>query len=137
MSGTNKKATPLTEEQLSEKDARLQELEDKLTADREALDQEKAEFESWKAEQEAELEKKKSDLDELEQTLLNTEGDENVLDEPEPGLEFKFEKDKFKFKDSAPKNLRIGGKTLSQEEIVKDKDLLQIIIKTTHIEKIK
>lgn len=137
MSGTNKKATPLSEEQLSEKETLLQELEEKLTADREALDQEKAEFEAFKAEQKAELEKKKLDLDELEQTLLNTESEDNVVDEPEPGLEFKFEKNKFKFKDSAPKNLRISGKTLSQEEIVKDKELLQKIIKTTHIEKIK
>lgn len=136
MSGTNKKAS-LTEEQLSEKEAQLQELEEKLNADREAFDKEKKEFDALKSKTEADLAQQKSDLDELEKDLLANTGAPEEVAEPEPGLEFKVEKENFKFKDSAPKNLRIGGKTLSQKEIVKDKEILQKVIKTSHIEKIK
>lgn len=132
-----KKVVPLTEEQLEKKGAELQQLEDKLNADKQTFEQEKADFEKIKSEKEAELEKKESDLDELEQTLLSSEGATVVDAEPEPGLEFKLEKEKYKFKDSSPKKLRVGGKNLSQEEIVKDKDILQKLVKGPHIEKIK
>ncbi|MGD1319539.1 hypothetical protein [Chryseobacterium sp. 2R14A] len=137
MTGTNKKATPLTEEQLSEKEAQLQVLEAKLNTDREALDKEREEFDVLKSKTEADLAQQKSGLDELERDLLANTGAPEEVEEPEPGLEFKVEKENFKFKDSAPKNLRIGGKILSQKEIVKDKELLQKVIKTSHIEKIK
>jgi len=137
MSGKNNKATPLTEEQLSEKEVQLQEFEAKLNADREAFEKEKEDFETSKTEKEAELEKQKTDLEELEKELMTNVGAPEEVDEPEPGLEFKVEKDNFKFKDSAPKTLNLGGKKLSQAEIIKDKALLQKIIKTSHIEKIK
>ncbi|MFL9835003.1 hypothetical protein [Chryseobacterium terrae] len=112
-------ATPLTEEQLSQKEAELNEREDQLNAREEGLNQ------------------KETDLAELENSLLNAETETEEGSEIVPGEEFKIGKDKYKFKDSAPRTLNLGGSKLSQEEIVKDKDLLQKIVKTSHIEKIK
>lgn len=115
----DKKVLPLTEEELQKKEAELNEREETLKV------------------KEEELLKKETDLNELEETLLNSESGTAEVEEPVPGLDFKIDKEKFKFKDSSPKNLRVGGKTLSQEEIIKDKDLLQKLLKGPHIEKIK
>jgi|GEM_PF-4587931 len=140
MSGkNNKEATPLTEEQLSQKDAELNEKETNLKKLEESLSQKEialTEKEEALLLRETELNEKETNLNELEESLLKTETSE-ATPEPEPGLDFKIDKEKFKFKDSSPKNFRIGGKVLSQEEIVKDKALLQKLIKGSHIEKIK
>ena len=41
-----------------------------------------------------------------------------------PGLNFEFEGESYKFKDSDPKKIWIAGKVYSQAEIVKKKDIL-------------
>lgn len=40
------------------------------------------------------------------------------------GLDFEFNGEKYKFRDDAPQKIRIFGQVMSQEEIVKDEDLL-------------
>lgn len=125
MAEKNKEVVPLTEEQLKQKETELTEKETSLNEKEVSLNQ-----------KEKELTKKEADLSELEETLINSTTEDEVA-EPIPGLDFKIDKEKFKFKDSSPKNLRVGGKTLSQAEIIKDKDLLQKLVKGPHIEKIK
>lgn len=45
-----------------------------------------------------------------------------------PGVEFKFEGQSYKFKDSAPKSIRIDGVVKTQKELAKDEEsLLQLI----------
>jgi len=136
---TKQEATPLTEEQLLEKETALNEREEVLNAKEKELEEKEialnAREEALNA-KEKELEEKETNLNELETDLLASQGKEEPA-EVVPGLEFTFEKEKYKFKDSAPKNLRIGGKKLSQDEIAKDKNLAAKIIKTNHVQKFK
>lgn len=133
MSDKEKKVVPLTEEQISQKEADLQQREDKLKAEMEAFETEKADFEERKTS----LDQKEADLKELEETLMSVDSSSEVA-EPEPGLEFSYEKEKFKFRDDAPKRIFFGnGKRLTQEEIVKDKEALASIIHGSLIQRLK
>ena len=160
MAGT-KKATPLTEEELSQKAADLQTQSDKLAQDQKVFEQSKTDFlnaqtEHGKAVEAADLDlnTRLSTLDERE---LNLNAREEKLDEREAaisklenataeekpvkavaGLPFEIEKEKFKFLDSAPKSILFDGKPRTQKDLVKDQEaLLQLSSNKSLIEKIK
>ena len=147
MSDKDKKVDPLTEDQLNQKEAELQQLEKTLNEEKEAFEKEKSDFEEEKKNFETEksefevskaaLEIKQSDLDELEKTLMEV-GTETEAEEPEPGLEFTYDKENFKFTDEAPKRILLAnGKKMTQKEIVKDKEALASIINGSLIKRIK
>ena len=121
----NTQVTPLNEEQLVEKqielDARektLEESENKLNEKEKLIEEREKSVES----REKSVTKKEDELAELQASL-----DAKTAEEEEkkmPGLNFEFEGESYKFKDSAPKKIRIAGKIYSQAEIVKKKDIL-------------
>lgn len=91
----------------------------------------------------AELQEKETDLAEKEDALLSKEIELNEKaaklkkkerelakksatpeeSKPEPGLEFEFEGENYKFLDSAPKVISINGKGYTQKEISESEDL--------------
>ena len=150
----DKKATPLTEEQLLKKQSDLEAKSEKLEADIKAFEAEKKEFAEYRETIDAavktnvaldeDLKKREESLaqkqtafdtyvDETNESLKKREAD---LDEKagkksgesEPGLEFEFEEELYKFTDSAPKLIKVNGKAYSQKQIAEDYDLaLQLI----------
>lgn len=149
-----KKATPLTEEQLSKKQSDLQAQSEKLEADIKAFEAEKKEFSEYREtidaavktnvaldedlkNREASLAEKQTAFDKyVEETNESLEKREAALEEKagkktgesEPGLEFEFEEEPYKFTDSAPKLIKVNGKAYTQKKIAEDYDLaLQLI----------
>ncbi len=88
-------------------------------------------------EKEAALNQKEADLKILEEELKKK--GKSLPQKPEPGLAFSFRGENYKFNDKAPKNIRFGGLSYTQEEIVKDEEVLvQIIGANSYlIEKVK
>lgn len=77
--------------------------------------------------------KKEIELKEREDKLLDNPETAKVL----PGLSFKIDGEKFKFKDDAPKQILFGGKSRSQSELIKDENaLIQLVSNVALIEKI-
>lgn len=85
-----------------------------------------------------EFDRRKEELDQREEALnkreqelnereSNLEASEKVV-EQEPGLEFEFRKEKYKFTDDAPKNIRFGGLAYTQKEIAEEDDILVELI---------
>ena len=108
-------ATPLTEEQLLEK-------EKSLAAREEAVAKKEAELKT----QETGLVTREEAVAKKEAEIASQKADEE--EKKQPGREFEFEGESYKFKDSAPKKIRMDGKVFSQAEIIKDKSkLLQLV----------
>lgn len=95
------------------------ELEDK------AADQEKTA--AAQKEKESALNAKSKELDKREKEVAKKEAAPKSS-KPEPGLEFEFENENYKFLDSAPKKINVDGKGYSQQEISEDEDLLTALI---------
>lgn len=74
------------------------------------------------------LEKQVSDLKLVNEKLNKGKSIEVKEVEQEPGLEFEFRKDKYKFNDDAPKLILFGGVARTQEELSKDEDALVWLI---------
>lgn len=150
----NTSATPLTEEQLSEKEAVLAVKESELSkkeADLSAKETELSEKENALAAKEtelsereiilsgreaaadlceAEIEKITAQLSEKEEALNVKEASlsDNNVPENVPGEEFKFEGVDYKFADHAPKTILLNGKGRTQKEIAKDKELIVLLL---------
>ena len=164
MAKENTKATPLTEEQLIQKEADLKAGEEKLANDRKEFEEkvqnfksEKEQFEKDKSEfaeqagknlemseklilkkqelddREANVSKKEKDLDQLESDLLSADPQPNA---PEPGYEFSYNGQKFKFTDSAPKSIRYKNKVWKQKELAKDEEAIAEFVNTSLIQKL-
>ncbi|ANF51739.1 hypothetical protein A0O34_15040 [Chryseobacterium glaciei] len=154
MATKNTQATPLTEEELLQKAADLQAQSEKLEADIKAFETEKKEFAEYREtidaavktnvaldedlkNREASLAEKQTAFDTyVDETNESLEKREAALEEKtgkksgesEPGLEFEFEEEPYKFTDSAPKLITVNGKAYSQKQIVENYDLaLQLI----------
>lgn len=150
----DKKATPLTEEQLLKKQSDLETKSEKLEADIKAFEAEKKEFAEYREtidaavktnvaldedlkNREASLAEKQTAfdkyVDETNESLKKREADleektGKKSGESEPGLEFEFEDEPYKFTDSAPKVIKVNGKAYTQKQIAEDDDLaLQLI----------
>ncbi|WP_278380972.1 hypothetical protein [Chryseobacterium arthrosphaerae] len=150
----DKKATPLTEEQLLKKQSDLETKSEKLEADIKAFEAEKKEFAEYRETIDAaaktnvaldeDLKKREESLaqkqtafdiyvDETNESLKEREAelDEKTgkkSGESEPGLEFEFEEEPYRFTDSAPKLITVNGKAYSQKQIAENYDLaLQLI----------
>lgn len=140
MSDKEKKVVPLTEEQLIEKENSLSQRESELTAKESALNERESalnEKENLVSQRESELSGKEADfvqkesaLTEKEKSVSQRESELNSANstvevvEDVPGLEFKFEGRKFKFLDSAPKEILFNGRGISQKNMVKDENIL-------------
>lgn len=75
-------------------------------------------------EREKALNDKADDLDKREAAL-------NKISKPAekiPGVEFTFEKKKYKFSDDAPQSIRLNGEAYTQKEIVKNEELLLLLL---------
>lgn len=88
---------------------------------------------STKQTPDADLAAREQQLDEREKLLDKREAkiEEKEAADAEkvtPGLAFTFEKQKYKFADSAPKKLRIAGQKLTQKEIAANDELLLDLI---------
>lgn len=106
-------ATPV--EEPNTKELELQELQESLNKLSEDLETRKAE-----------LDTRESELEAREKALAEKPAGEKK--EPEPGLEFEFENEKYKFSDSAPKLISISGKGYTQQEIADNAEIaLQLI----------
>lgn len=116
---TDKKEDPAVQ------DPALTDLQERINA-LEAREKKTAEFSVKLLEKSGKLLAKQQELDAREKSL-----DERELaletakpGKKTPGLEFEFEGQNFKFKDSAPKVINIDGRKLSQKQIIADEDIL-------------
>lgn len=150
----DKKATPLTEEQLLKKQSDLETKSEKLEVDIKAFEAEKKEFAEYRDQideaaktnvsWEEDLKKREESLvqkqtafekyvDETNESLKKREAElaekaGKKTGESESGLEFEFEEELYKFTDSAPKLITVNGKGCSQKQIAENYDLaLQLI----------
>ncbi|WP_185210627.1 hypothetical protein [Elizabethkingia meningoseptica] len=143
MAKENTKATPLTEEQLIQKEADLKAGEEKLANDRKEFEQEVQQLKEDKDqlvqkeaeldEREADIAKKEEDLEQLESDLLSTDLQPETL---EPGYEFEHNGQKFKFTDDAPKSIRYKNKVWEQKELAKDEEAIAEFVNTSLIQKL-
>ena len=143
-------ATPQTEEKLTRENENISETSGALQNDESGSDkkhQDSSDFNDFQERisgvesREKEADQREAELDQREDNLNAKEDSlnerEKALDERElaletakpgkktPGLEFEFEGQNFKFKDSAPKVINIdGGRKLSQKQIIADEDIL-------------
>lgn len=101
---------------LNEREAALNEREEALNRREQALN-----------EVEKHLNAREQQLDQYEEQLKGTP-EKPTEEAPRKGHEFTFRDVNYKFTDDAPKVLRIGGESLSQEEIANDEDLLLQLI---------
>nr|DAF51760.1 MAG TPA: hypothetical protein [Siphoviridae sp. ctJYR23] len=101
---------------LNEREAALNEREEALNRRELALN-----------EVEKHLNAREQQLDQYEEQLKGTP-EEPTAEAPHKGHEFTFRNVRYKFTDDAPKVLRIGGESLSQEEIANDEELLLQLI---------
>lgn len=121
MADTNKKAAPSPEELLLQKDTELAALKEQLQAQTEAI---QAKEELYSASQE-ELEALRNQVNELRSAAKDATAKPA---KPVPGVKFEFEGLKYKFKDNAPKSIRIDGVVKSQKELAADEEtLLQLV----------
>lgn len=121
----NEQVTPLTEEQLVEKQKELDAREKSVLDSENKLAEKElliTERENKVASREELATKKEEELASLQANLDAKASEEE--DKKKPGLEFEFEGESYKFKDSAPKKIRMSGKIYTQAEIAKKKDLL-------------
>ncbi len=124
----NTNATPSPEELLLKR-------EQEVTAREEAVAAKEKEFEAQAVEIQKKEELYAAYPSELEGLRKEVEELRAELDKVQvapakvvPGVEFKFEEQSYKFKDSAPKSIRIDGVVKTQKELAKDKEsLLQLI----------
>lgn len=134
---TDSKATPLTEEQLFEKEANLKTKSEKLDQDiaefeafqenifveKENLGKEKEAFEKEKEDFQAEKEAFEKEKVEFAKNSKQPKAKKEV-----PPVELKFEGVDYVFDTDAPKEIRIDGNVYTQKEIAADEDLkLQLI----------
>ncbi|HAY3533742.1 hypothetical protein [Elizabethkingia anophelis] len=136
MAKENTKATPLTEEQLLQRETDLKAGEDKLANDRKEFEQEVQQLKVDKeqlVQKEADLAKKEADLEQLEKDLLLVDPQPETS---EPGYEFMHNGQKFKFPDSAPKSIRYKNKVWTQKELAKDEEAIAELINTSLIQKL-
>jgi hypothetical protein len=80
------------------------------------------------SETESALAKKAKDLEAREISVQQAEENASKPKETKSGKKFKFEGVEYKFKDSAPENIRFNGSVKSQAQLIKDEDaLLQLV----------
>lgn len=117
MADTNKtKAAPSPEELLIQKDAEITALKAENEAQTAAI-QKKEELYSASAE---ELEALRKEVNELRAAAKAEAKPAKVV----PGVKFEFEGSNYKFKDTAPKSIRIDGVAKSQKDIAADEEIL-------------
>lgn len=143
MAKENTKATPLTEEQLTQKENDLKAGEDKLANDRKEFEQEVLQLNADKEKlvqkeaeldgREADLAKKKGDLEQLENDLLLADPQP---EDPKPGHEFDHDGQKYKFVDSAPTSIRYNNKVWTQQKLAKDAKAIAELLGTSLIQKL-
>ncbi|MGC5744394.1 hypothetical protein [Chryseobacterium sp. NFX27] len=75
-------------------------------------------------EREKALDERAAALDEKEEALNNIGKPAEKI----PGLEFTFEKKKYKFSDDAPQKIRLNGEAYTQKEISQDEELLILLM---------
>ena len=127
MTDKNTKATPLTQEQLTKEN---QDLSTDNRSHGLSLEEREAAVEAREKAvevRESSASGKEKELDEREADL---EAKLSVVTAPEvtPGEEFKFDGVDYKFADHAPKTILLNGKGRTQKEIVKDKDLVVLLL---------
>lgn len=108
---------------LNEREAALNEREEALNEREEALNRRELALN----EVEKHLNAREQQLDQYEEHL-NGKPEEPTAEAPRKGHEFTFRNVNYKFTDDAPQVLRIGGESLSQEEIANDEELLLQLI---------
>lgn len=129
---TEKKATPLTEEQLSAKETELNSLAETLAQEKKDFETEKEEFknhvdsETQKlSEGFADLEEKQKEFDEKVAQLSETPEKEEKVVEP---LKCTYDNEEYQFHPDAPELILFDGKGWTHQEIIENENvLLQII----------
>ncbi|UKB81250.1 hypothetical protein [Chryseobacterium sp. MEBOG07] len=151
MKETKTKVTPLNEEQpttenkqpeniQSDKIEGSEDLTEKIQSDLELIEFSIEERESDVEERESAVEERENSVEERENEVAKRESAVNVRekavekrenslkesksDEMLPGLEFEFQGEKKKFKDSAPKLIRYEGEAMTQQQIINNEDAL-------------
>lgn len=104
----------------------------KSSAENPAEDSNKTELsEKSLLERSQDLDAREKSLNERETALDEKEAALNKILKPAekiPGLEFTFEKKKYKFSDDAPQIIRLNGEAYSQKEIIKNEELLILLL---------
>lgn len=115
MAKQENKATPLTEEQLNQKEAELKSKSENLAKEKEDFQAEKDAFQAEK------------DAFELEKEALNSTSLEGSV-KTESIKEFEYNGEKYAFSETAPEIIRYGGQKFTKEEISNNEDLLLELI---------
>lgn len=79
-------------------------------------------------ERETAVSQREADIEEREKNFNPIKPEEAVK-----GLEFEFQDEKFKFKDSAPKALRFDGSVMTQSQMIEDEDIILDLVSSNSI----
>ncbi|WP_313091902.1 hypothetical protein [Chryseobacterium flavum] len=129
---TENKATPLTEEQLSAKEAELKSQSKNLAQEIEKFEKEKQDFKDHVATETQKLSEGFADLEEKKKAFDNkvaqlSEAPEKEKESVEP-LKCTFNDEEYQFSEDAPELILFDGKGWTHQEIIENEDvLLQII----------
>ena len=131
----NTKATPSPEELLIQRESDVTARETSVKEREDALLLKEQEFETKTLEIQNKEELYSANESELETLRAEVEEMRSELEKAQaapakvvPGLKFEFEGESYKFRDKAPKSIRIDGLVVKQKDLIKDKDsLLQLV----------